>query len=87
MNALKVRRIADIFTCIICLLFSFLIVFFVLTTYRMNGQVSESVSNINKLFVKLDADHQLNSQLTLDTLEFRKIEYRCYLSQERSRIY
>jgi hypothetical protein len=48
----------------------------------MNKQVAESVSNINKLFVKLDRDHQLNSQLTLDTLEFRKIEYRCYLSQE-----
>lgn len=82
MNVIKIRRFADFFTCLICILFSFLIVFFVLTTYKMNEQVATSVSNINKLFIKLDADHQLNSQLTLETLEFRKIEYRCYLSQE-----
>lgn len=84
MNIIKIRRFVDFFTCIICILFSFLIIFFVIVTYKMNQQVGESVSNINILFTKLEASHKLNAELIFDTLEFRKIEYRCYLSQERT---
>lgn len=82
MSFIKFRKLIDILTGIILILCMGLFPVFIITTYKTNKNITEQVSNVNLLFNKLETSHDLNSKILLETLEFRKVEYRCYLNKE-----
>lgn len=82
MNIIRVRKIVDLINFIILILCLGLFPFFIITTYKMNYNLYQQASDITKLVYDLDSSHKLNAKILFETLEFRRIEYRCYLGKE-----
>jgi CHASE3 domain sensor protein len=48
----------------------------------MSYNLYQQANDITKLVYNLDNSHKLNAKILFETLEFRRIEYRCYLGKE-----
>jgi hypothetical protein len=82
MNLIKVRRIVDGLTVAILIMLMGILPFFIVSTYNMNTYIKDQVEHVNGLFKKSEQIHNINDALIFDALEFRRIEYNCYLTSE-----
>lgn len=82
MNLIKMRRIVDGLTVAILIMLMGILPFFIVSTYHMNAHIKEQVEDVNSLFKKSEQIHNINNALIFDALEFRRIEYNCYLNSE-----
>lgn len=82
MKLLKLRFIADVLTCVILALCMTVLPIYIIMTAKFNAALNNKMNNIETMFNKLQQSHNLNAKLIYDTLEFRRIEYQCYLTKE-----
>lgn len=82
MNFIKIRKVVDTFTLIILIILLCILPLFILFTYNTNKQIVQSVSSINEMFTYLEHEHRIQQQLLYYNLEFKRIEFNCYLSKE-----
>lgn len=82
MNLIKIRKIVDCLTLIILIIMLCILPLFVIFTYNTDKQIVKSVDNINEMFLHLESEHKIQEQLLYYDLEFKRIEYNCYLSKE-----
>lgn len=82
LNPFKLRKIVDCLTLIILILLLCMLPLFLIITYKTNLQIIDNVNNINKMFLILEREHKTQNRLLYYDLEFKRIEYNCYLSNE-----
>lgn len=82
MNLIKIRKIVDCLTLVILIIMLCILPLFVIFTYNTDKQIVQSVDNINEMFLRLEAEHKQQQQLLYYDLEFKRIEFNCYLSKE-----
>lgn len=82
MTILKMRKIIDLVTLILLIVLLCILPLFIIMTYKTNVQIIENVNNINTMFIRLDSLHSKEQQLMYFDLEFKRIEFNCYLSKE-----
>lgn len=82
MKLLKLRFIADVLTCVILALCMTVLPIYIIMTAKFNAALNTKMNNIESMFIKLQNEHNLNAKLIYETLEFRRIEYQCYLTKE-----
>ena len=82
MRLVKLRFIADILTCVILALCMLVLPTYIIMTAKFNTALNNKMNSIETMFIKLQNEHNLNAKLIYETLEFRRIEYQCYLTKE-----
>lgn len=82
MKLVKLRFIADVLTCVILALCMTVLPIYIIMTAKFNTALNNKMNNIESMFIKLQNEHNLNAKLIYETLEFRRIEYQCYLTKQ-----
>jgi Ca2+/Na+ antiporter len=82
MNLIKIRKIVDCLTLIVLIILLCILPLFVLFTYKTNQRIVDDVNEINTMFLHLESEHKTQQQLLYYDLEFKRIEFNCYLSKE-----
>lgn len=82
MKLVRLRFIADVLTGIILLMCMVILPIYILLTVKYNESLNSKMNEIEVMFTHLEQSHDLNAELIYETLEFRRIEYNCYLTKE-----
>lgn len=82
---MNIRRLIDFLSCMLLLLCICILPIYILITFQTNKNIIEHVNDINNLFLKLEQSHKINAEILFDSLEFRRIEYKCYFSSENEK--
>lgn len=79
---MNLRKLIDFLSCVILLLCICVLPIYILITFQTNKNIIRNVEEINRLFLHLEKSHKMNAEILFDSLEFRRLEYKCYFSTE-----
>ena len=81
---MNIRKTIEFLSSVLLLLCISVLPIYILITFQTNKDIIAHVNDINQLFLQLEQSHKANAEILFDSLEFRRIEYKCYFSAENT---